>query len=87
MYSSTTQNICCGSSACGIASSTAAPRMWNRPYRRSALTHLSATMPASEGMHSEAMPIVEKIAPKLVPDQCKVWNHHVPMVSSHAPQM
>jgi len=31
--------------------------------------------------------MVEKIAPKLVPDQCWFWNHQVPMVSSHAPQM
>ena len=37
-------------------------------------------------MNSAAMPIVEKIAPKLVPDHCLFWNQYAPMVSSHAPQ-
>ncbi|CAM5374585.1 hypothetical protein RLIN73S_07233 [Rhodanobacter lindaniclasticus] len=87
MFSSITQNICSGSVTCGIANSTTAPAICSMPYRRSALIHLSATMPISEGMNSEAMPMVEKIAPKLVPDQCWVWNHQVPMVSSQAPQM
>jgi hypothetical protein len=31
-------------------------------------------MPISAGMNSEAMPMVEKIAPKLVPDHCLFWN-------------
>ena len=44
------------------------------PYSRSALIQRSATMPMSAGMNSEAMPMVEKIAPKLVPDQCRVSN-------------
>ena len=44
-------------------------------------------MPISEGMNSEAMPMVEKIAPKPVPDQCRFWNQYAPIVSSHAPQM
>ena len=33
-----------------------------------------ATMPISAGMNSEAMPMVEKIAPKLVPDQPRFSN-------------
>src|SRR5450755_1927640 len=44
-------------------------------------------MPVIEGMNSEAMPMVEKIAPNPVPDQCLFWNQYAPMVSSHAPQM
>ena len=43
-------------------------------------------MPISAGMNSAAKPMVEKIAPKPVPDQCRFWNHQAPMVSSHAPR-
>ena len=39
------------------------------------------------GMNSAAMPMVEKIAPNPVPDQCRFWNQYAPMVSSHDPQM
>ena len=38
-------------------------------------------------MNSAEMPMVEKIAPKLVPDHCLCWNQYAPMVISHAPQM
>src|SRR5512142_1070207 len=38
-------------------------------------------------MNSTAMPIVEKIAPKPVPDQCRFWNQYAPIVSSQDPQM
>ena len=51
------------------------------------MIHLSAMMPANDGMNSEAMPIVEKIAPNDVPDQCLFWNQYAPIVSSHEPQM
>src|SRR6185312_6683971 len=44
-------------------------------------------MPATDGMNSAAMPMVEKIAPNCVPDQCRFWNQYAPIVSSHAPQM
>ena len=44
-------------------------------------------MPVSAGMNRAAMPIVEKIAPNPVPDQCLFWNQYAPIVSSHAPQM
>src|SRR3546814_13131853 len=38
-------------------------------------------------MNNAAMPMVEKIAPKLVPDQWRFSNQKRPMVISHAPQM
>src|SRR6185437_4715110 len=44
-------------------------------------------MPATDGMNSAAMPMVEKIAPNCVPDQWRFWNQYAPIVSSHAPQM
>ncbi len=87
MFSSIAQNNTDGLSIVGIANSTIAPQMCNSPYSFSALIHLSATMPAIDGMNSDAMPMVEKIAPNPVPDQCLFWNQYAPMVSSHAPQM
>src|SRR6185295_10989683 len=87
MFSSMTQNITVGFSTIGTQNSTAAPAIWNSPYRRSALIHLSAMMPAIDGMNSEAMPIVEKIAPNDVPDLCLFWNQYAPIVNSHEPQM
>src|SRR5579875_440109 len=87
MLTSITQNSTSGLPMVGTKNRITALAIWKIPYRRSALIHLSAMMPAIEGMNSAAMPIVEKIAPKLVPDQCLFWNHHAPIVSSHAPQM
>src|SRR5512147_1612754 len=87
MFSSMTQNIVAGSSTSGTQNSTAAPQICSAPYRRSALIHLSAMMPAIDGMNSAAMPMVEKIAPNDVPDQCLFWNQYAPIVSSHEPQM
>src|SRR6478735_5111021 len=86
MFSSMTQNIAVGLSTIGTQNRTTAPQICRRPYSRSALIHLSAMIPAIDGMNSEAMPIVEKIAPNDVPDQCLFWNQYAPIVSSHEPQ-
>ena len=63
-----------GSFAIGSMHSSTPPRMCSAPYSFSALIQRSATMPISEGMNRAEMPMVEKIAPKLVPDQPRFSN-------------
>jgi hypothetical protein len=69
MLASISQNSVRGSSTAGTRNSNAPPTRCSTPYSRSAWTHLSATMPISAGMNSEASPMVEKIAPNCAPPQ------------------
>lgn len=87
MFKSITQNKVNGSLIMGTVKRTIAPQIWNMPYSFSAFTHLSAIIPAMEGINNEAIPIVENIAPNSVPDQCFVWNQYAPIVISHEPQI
>jgi len=44
-----------------------APSTWQMPYKRSALTQRSATIPVRPGMKSEPTPIVAKMLPTWLP--------------------
>jgi di/tricarboxylate transporter len=38
-------------------------------------------------MKSDAMPMVENMAPNSVPVQCLVWNQYAPIVNNQLPQI
>jgi hypothetical protein len=67
MFRSIIQNIVVGSVTIGIVKSTTAPRRWQMPKSFSAFIHLSATIPKRAGINKEAIPMVEKSAPKAEP--------------------
>lgn len=67
MFRSITQNIVVGSFTIGKVKSTPAPRRWQIPKSFSAFIHLSAMIPKRAGINKEAIPIVEKRAPKADP--------------------